>query len=128
MDSSTRKNYDPIHCQPPVNLENDSKVYIKNSKNISNSTSMPNEKIEALEMQVSKLQSQLAQVENGYKSDRDITKQSYDSRIEVLCCYIYFNKLINILKCKVLVMLLRKSVLLKFVNNCLKMKLYKSNK
>lgn len=84
MDSSTRKNYDPIHCQPPVNLENDSKVYIKNSKNISNSTSMPNGKIEALEMQVSKLQSQLAQVENGYKSDRDITKQSYDSRIELL--------------------------------------------
>jgi len=87
MDSSTRKNYDPIHSvnhQHSVNLENDSKVSIKNSKNIPNTTFMPNGRVEALEMQVSKLQSQLAQVENDYKSDRDITKQSYDSRIELL--------------------------------------------
>lgn len=101
MDSSTRKNYDPIHSvnhQHSVNLENDSKVSIKNSKNIPNTTFMPNGRVEALEMQVSKLQSQLAQVENDYKSDRDITKQSYDSRIEVLCCYIYFYKSIKNLK------------------------------
>ena len=54
-----------------------------NSKNIQKTTSISNERVEALEMQVNKLRSQLAQIENGFTSDRDITKQTYDSRIEV---------------------------------------------